>query len=121
MGNNKNAVWENIFFENIEVYKNDCALVNITLRDPEGNGIQGGQAKNLYFSNIVSKRCYGFPVRIYVGSGCKLGTVYLDEILHNGRRLEEEDIDNSEIIAVENANTSWSKKRNVKINTLADE
>ena len=60
-------------------------------------------------------------MRIYVGSGCKLGTVYLDKILYNGRRLEEEDIDNSEIIAVENANASWSKKRNVKINTLADE
>lgn len=121
MGNNKNAVWENIFFENIEVYRNDCALVNITLRDPDGNGIQGGQAKNIYFSNIVSKRCYGFPVRIYVGSGCKLGMVYLDEIWHNGKRLEEEDIDNSEIITVENANASWSKKRNVKINTLANE
>lgn len=121
MGNNKNAVWENIFFENIEVYKNDCALVNITLRDPDGNGIQGGQAKNVYFSGIVSKRCYGFPVRIYVGSGCKLGTVYLDGISHNGKLLEEEDIDDSDIISVENANASWSKKRNVKINTLADE
>ena len=118
MGDNKKAVWQDIYFENIEVYKNDCALLNITLKDDYMSGTGGGQAKNIYFSNVTSKRCYGVPLRINVQAGGTLGQVFLDNIRYNGKTVEEGDINDKDILSIANVNSGWSKTRNVKINTL---
>ena len=115
MGDNKAAVWENIHFENIEVFKNECALINIHLNDRDGT--EGGQAKNLFFKNITSKTCYGLPVRISISQNCRLGQVYLDNIVFGKHTITQEDINDSSIISVLDANNNWSPSMNIKINT----
>lgn len=115
MGDNKAAIWENIHFENIEIFKNECALINIYLNDRDGT--EGGQAKNIFFKNITSKTCYGLPVRISISKNCRLGQVYLDNVIFGKHTITPADINNSSIISVLDANNNWSPSINIKINT----
>ena len=118
MGDNRKTTWEDIHFENIEVYRNDCALINITLRDEANNGVHGGTLKSVYFKNIKSNRCYGYPFRLYVITGGVIGNVYLNDIYYNGEKLTEDDLRNSNVMNITNSNSGWSKEKNIIINSL---
>ena len=118
MGNNREAVWEDIHFENIEVYRNDCALINITLRDEANNGVHGGTLKSVYFKNINSYRCYGYPFRLYVITGGSVGQVYLNNVYYNGNKIVEKDLKNSDVMNITNSMVGWSKEKNIIINSL---
>lgn len=118
MGDNVNAVWEDIHFENIEVYRNDCALINITLRDEANNGVHGGTLKSVYFKNINAKRCYGLPFRLYVISGGRIGKVYLNDVYYNGNKILSKDIFKQDVLNITNSNFGWDKEDNIIINSL---
>lgn len=120
MGTRRTTVWQNIHFEDIEIYMAYHALMNITLADDISNGTDGGTAKNIYFKNINAYRAYGLALRINVLKGSTLGKVYLDNIQYNEKKLEEKDLDNKEEVNVTHYDASWSKKSNIKVDTLTD-
>lgn len=121
MGNRRTTTWEDIYFENIEIYITNSPLVNVFLQDTEGNGIGGGKAKDIYFKNISAYRSYGQAVYIRVENGSSLGKVYLDNITFNETKLDEKDISTSDSVFVQHYSSSWSPSANIKVNTLTDE
>ena len=120
MGTRRTTVWQNIHFEDIEIYMAYHALMNITLADDISNGTDGGTAKNIYFKNINAYRAYGLALRINVLKGSTLGKVYLDNIKYNEKELEEKNLDNKDEVNITHYDASWSKKLNIKVNTLTD-
>ena len=119
MGNRRTTTWQDVHFENIEVYISYHAIINITLEDSLSNGIDGGKARDIYFENITAYRAYGLALRIYVQSGSSLGKVYLDNIKYNEHKLEESDL-TSESVSILHYNPSWSITSNVKVNSLTE-
>lgn len=57
MGSVKTSTWEDIHFENMEVYKTSCALLSVFNR--ANNEREGGKIKDIYFENITAK--YAVP------------------------------------------------------------
>ncbi|HEY8443802.1 MAG TPA: hypothetical protein VIL24_03280 [Clostridia bacterium] len=90
-------------------------MISIYLND--ATGFEGGQARNLYFKNISSQKCYGLPVRIYISRNCSLGKVHLDNITYGNKTIAPESVNNSNVISINDANNNWSLS-NLKINTL---
>ena len=121
MGDRKTTQWQDIHFENIEIYISYHALINITLKDEFNVGSGGGKAKDIYFENIKAYRSFGNTIRICVESGSTLGKVYLDNIYYNDLRLTESDITSSELISIKHYSSSWSPTANIKVNTLVGE
>ena len=119
MGNKRTTTWQDVHFENIEVYISYHAIINITLEDSLSNGIDGGKARDIYFENITAYRAYGLALRIYVQSGSSLGKVYLDNIKYNEHKLEESDL-TSESVSILHYSPSWSITSNVKVNSLTE-
>ncbi len=116
MGDRRTTTWEDIHFENIEIYISYHALVNVTLEDSLGNGVNGGKAKDIYFENITAYRSYGLAARILVQNGSTLGKVYLDNIRFNDKLLQESSLSNKDEVSVVHYSSSWAKS-NLKINT----
>ncbi len=119
MGDRRTTTWQDIHFENIEIYVSYHALINVTLEDSLNNGKNGGKAKDLYFENITAYRSYGYAVAINVQSGSTLGKVYLDNIKYNDKVLKTTDITNKEEVNITHYSSTWVKS-NLKINTILD-
>ena len=121
MGNNVNTTWEDIHFENMEIYFSNHALINIDLEDTSGDGTGGGKAQNLYFKNIYAYQGNGLAVHIDVDSSSSLGDVYLDNIQYNGVQLLADDINSSDKVSITNVNSEWSPSDYIFVDTLTEE
>ena len=120
MGNNGETTWEDIYFEDMEIYYSASALINIDLEGSSDEGT-GGQVKNLYFRNIHAYMSEGLTVRIDVDSSSSLGNVYLDDIQYNGVQLQADDINSSDKVSITNVNSEWSPSEYIFVNTLTEE
>ena len=118
MGNNRATLWEDVHFENIEIYITYHPVINVTLHDDYNNGSDGGKAKDIYFENINAHKVYGVAVRIYVENGSELGNVFLDDICYNGVKLKESDILSSESVSITHYDPLWYSKGNIKVDSI---
>lgn len=118
MGDRKTSTWQNVYFENIEIYMAHHSLINITLADHDSKG-DGGIAKNIYFKNIKCYRLYSWAVRIQVQKGSTLGRVYLDNIEYNNKKLTVQELTNKDEVIILHYISTW-QKNNLKLDTLVD-
>ena len=100
MGSVKGTVWEDVHFENIDVYKTSCALLSVFNR--ANNATEGGQIRNIYFENITAKYavqtnlpvyCLSVVIRLLNGAtwqNSTIGALYLDDITYAGTEITGE-------------------------------
>ena len=119
MGTRRQTTWENIHFEDIEIFMAYHALINIDLTDDLDNGTDGGTARNLYFKDIYANRAYSYAFRLCVERGSTAGKVYLDNINYNGQRLESSTFLKSEVVKIIHYNSNYANS-NIKVNTLSN-
>ena len=119
MGDRRTTTWQDVHFENIEIYISYHALINITLSDAVNSGIGGGKAKDIYFENISAYRAYGRALYVYVENGSSLGKIYLDNINFNGETLESNDLKTSDFVSIIHYSPSWSITSNIQVNSLS--
>lgn len=120
MGTRRATIWEDVYFKDIEVYIAYNALINISLRDDTGNGVDGGTCKNIYFQNITAYRAYGYAVSVTVHRGSTLGKIYIDNLKYNDKDFKPSDLNNENEVNVSHYNSSWSKTSNIKVNSLSE-
>lgn len=126
MGSDKNALWQDVHFENIEVYKTSCALLSVFNRAV--NADEGGKIKNIYFENITAKYAvqknlpvYCLSVVIRLGEGaentnCTIGALYLDNIRYAGEEITSDNFENYTNISLDSG--ARFAKSSIKINKL---
>lgn len=119
MGTRRQTTWENIHFEDIEIYMSYNPLINVDLTDDLSNGTDGGTAKNLYFKDIYANRSYSYAFRLDVERGSSAGKIYLDNINYNGEKLESKTFLTSDFVKIIHYNANYASS-NIKVNTLSN-
>ncbi len=125
MGSDKNAIWENAVFENMEIYQTSCATVSIY--NNAKTEVEGGTIRKIYVRGVTVKKAvktnlpvYMLSVVMLTGDGVatsnvKVGAVYLDDINYCGTL-----IDSDNYLEYSNFNIGDGitfSKNNIKINT----
>lgn len=125
MGSNKDSVWSNVHFEDMEVYSASCALLSVFNRAV--NSKEGGTIKNIYFKNITLKYArktqrdvYCLSVVMRKGEGvpvsnCKISGLYLDNINFAGVAITADNIDDYKNVALDDGFKFL--KSAIKVNT----
>lgn len=97
MGSQKGTVWQNVYFEKMEVYSASCALVSIFNRAV--NEEEGGVIKNVFCKDLVLKyaaetqrpvSALSVVIRLgegVSGSNCKINNIRLDNVTFAGTAL----------------------------------
>ena len=124
MGSDKNAIWENAVFENMEIYQTSCATVSIY--NNAKTEVEGGTIRKIYVRGVTVKKAvktnlpvYMLSVVMLTGDGVatsnvKVGAVYLDDINYCGTL-----IDSDNYLEYSNFNIGDGitfSKNNIKIN-----
>lgn len=128
MGSVKEAVWENVHFENTEIYQTSCATVSIYNKAQAQ--AEGGTIRKIYVNGVTVKRTkqtnlpvYCLSVVMITGknvdkSNVKIGAIYLDNIDYCGTTI---DSDNYKEFANFNIGEGISfSKSNIKIGTIEE-
>lgn len=127
MGSVKGTTWQNIHFEDMEVYSSSCALISIFNR--ANNETEGGVIKNVYCKNITLKYAtktqrdvYALSVIIKllngaVGSNCRTSGIYLDNIMFAGTAITPENY--TEYTYKEIAEGATFSNSAIKVNSLS--
>lgn len=108
MGTDPNVVWQNIRFEDFEIYYSDSTIINVRLWDDhvEFGGV-GGTAQNLYFQNIVARTAYEFSLKISVNSASTLGKVFISNLNTNGHTFVESDLKDAYMSKISISSPTW--------------
>jgi len=113
MGFVKTSTWEDVHFQNIEVYKTSCSLLSIFNR--ANNASEGGKIKDIYFENISAKYveqtnllvyCLSVVIRLLEGAtwqNSTIGALYLDNITYAGTQITEDNYKEYTKINAQNA------------------
>lgn len=128
MGSVKEAVWENVHFENTEIYETSCAVVSIynnAKTQPEG-----GTIRKIYVNGVTVKKTnltnlpiYCLSVVMLTGenvdvNNVKVGAIYLDNIEYCDVTI---DSDNYKVYANFKIGEGISfAKSNIKVGTLEE-
>lgn len=128
MGSVKEATWENVHFENTEIYQTSCATVSIFNR--ANTAPEGGTIRNIYVNGVTVKKIkqtnlpvYCLSVVMRVGEGVdvgnvKVGAIYLDNINYCGTLIDEDNYEDYSNFSIgEGINFS---KRNIKVCTIEE-
>ena len=128
MGSNRDATWENIVFENIEIYKTNCAAMSVY--DKAATASEGGTIRNVYFKNIVVKFAeqsnlpvYALRVTVRLGGGadgdnCSVRNLYIDGVDYQGTAVTAANYKTYSQIAVDEGATF--SDRYIRVNTDPD-
>lgn len=129
MGSVKTSTWEDVHFQNIEVYKTSCSLLSIFNR--ANNASEGGKIKDIYFENISAKYveqtnlpvyCLSVVIRLLEGAtwqNSTIGALYLDNITYAGTQITEDNYKEYTNIALDDG--ARFSESSIKINQLSDE
>lgn len=121
MGNNKNATWEKVYFENIEIFKTACSA--ITIYNKAANSSEGGRIRNIEFKNVTVKYAdkknsalppYGINIVIRLGDGvlsdnAKIGTIKVENLVFESTKVNKNNYNNYTSIKID-ANASFNSK-----------
>ena len=129
MGSVKTSTWEDIHFENMEVYKTSCALLSVFNR--ANNEREGGKIKDIYFENITAKYavqtnlpvyCLSVVIRLKEGAtwqNSTIGALYLDNIRYAGAEIAADNYEEYTNIALDNG--ARFARSSIKVNKLSGE
>lgn len=129
MGTNKNARWEDVYFENIEIFRASHSLC--TLYNRASGASEGGQIRNIYFKNIYAKhilQTYTQPYAINIivslgdaaaGNNCIIGNSYYDNIKFGDTAVTPENYLSVSRVDIADAAKPFFSNNYIKINTLA--
>ena len=127
MGSEKEAIWQNVYFENIEIYKTNCAMASIYNRAK--TPVEGGRIQNIFFKDITVKYAertnlpvYCINVVVRLGEGASpinslIGMLYFDNITYLGTRITADNYADYANIALDEG--AIFQKASIKINTLS--
>lgn len=129
MGSVKEAMWENVHFENTEIYQTSCATVSIFNR--ASTAPEGGTIRNIYVNGVTVKKItqtglpvYCLSVVMRTGEGVdsnnvKIGAIYLDNVNYLGTLIDEDNYEEYYHLTLDGEGLSFSKK-NIKVNTIEE-
>lgn len=128
MGSDKNAVWENVRFENTEIYQTSCATVSVY--NNAKTEAEGGTIRKIYVNGVTVKKAvqtnlpvYFLSVVMLTGDGVtpsnvKVGAVYIDNAEYLNTQIEADNyLDYSNFNIGEGIIFS---KNNIKIGTQGE-
>lgn len=95
MGDLPNRTVEDICFKNIEIFKtNNASALNLHIGGSGSFAFGYGNIDNIYFENIDIKNNSGAVLRLRTcdDKNCKIGKVFLNNIVSNGTKLTRENL-----------------------------
>lgn len=129
MGSVKTSTWEDIHFEDMEVYKTSCALLSVFNR--ANDETEGGKIKDVYFRDITAKYavqtnlpvyCLSVVIRLKEGASWQnstIGALYLDNIRYAGTEITAENYEEYTNIALDDG--ARFARSSIKVNKLPRE
>lgn len=95
LGNLPNRLVHDIHFKNIEIYKSiNASMLNLHIGGTGPTYFGYGLIDDIHFENVSIKINNGAVLRVRTcdEKNCKIGEIYLDNIVSNGKRLTNENL-----------------------------